>query len=234
MNKKIEIIPAVLPKDFAELDEKISLVKGLVKFVQIDICDGQFTPEATWPYRKDDDNFERIQKEESGLPGWEKLDFEIDLMVNKPDEVVEQWITAGASRIIIHAESGERLSVKREGVKKAIEILAGRLEVGLALNIETPMDIIETYKDKIQFVQCMGIDNIGFQGQDFDAKVIDKIKEIKTKYPELIVSVDGAVSLESAPMLVEAGADRLVVGSAIFNSDNFTEAIREFKAVGRV
>lgn len=224
----IEIIPAILPKDFAELAEKIDLVKDLVKVVQIDICDGQFVNNLTWPYRKHDDNFDKITHEEDGLPGWKKLNFEIDLMVNRPEEVVEDWVQAGASRIVLHAEA-------RGDVGKAIEMLEGRVEVGLALNVETPIAEIDNAKfgvkeGSLQFVQLMGIDQIGFQGQAFDPRVIEKVREIKKIYPDYPISVDGGVSLENAQELIRAGATRLVVGSAIFESDNYIEAIRKFRS----
>jgi ribulose-phosphate 3-epimerase len=219
---KIEIIPAILPKDFAEVEDKASLVLGSVKTVQIDICDGQFVPNATWPYKKHDLTFDKLVKEEDGLPGWEKLNYEIDLMVNKAEEVVDEWVSTGATRVIVHAEMKGDLAM-------AITKLKDRAEIGLALNIETAIDVIEPFKDEIQFVQCMGIDHIGFQGQKFDDEVINKIKEIKARYPQLPISVDGGVSLESAPKLIEAGANRLVVGSAIFDSDNVFDAIANFK-----
>jgi len=219
---KIEIIPAILPKDFAEIDDKVSLVQGSVKTVQIDICDGQFVTNATWPYKKHDDTFDKLLKEEVGLPFWENVNYEFDLMINRAEEVVEQWVIAGASRIVLHIEMKGDLAGAISKIKDSVEI-------GLAINIETPIDIIEQYKDDIKFIQLMGIDNIGFQGQKFDEKVIVKIKELKVKYPDLIVSVDGGVSLESAPLLIEAGANRLIVGSAIFNSDNVFEAVQDFK-----
>lgn len=219
---KIEIIPAILPKDFSEIDEKVSMVQGSVKFVQIDICDGQFVPNATWPYKKHDDNFDKLLKEEIGLPFWENVNYEFDLMVNRAEEVVEEWVRAGASRIILHIEM-------KGDIASAINKIKDSVEIGLAINVDTLIDSIDQYKDDIKFIQCMGIDDIGFQGQKFDENVIQKIKEIKTKYPDLIVSVDGGVSLESAPFLIEAGANRLVVGSAIFNSDNAFEAVHDFK-----
>ncbi|MEK7609503.1 MAG: hypothetical protein AAB470_00065 [Patescibacteria group bacterium] len=226
---KIEIIPAILPKDFSELEEKIGLVQDYVKTVQIDVCDGQFTPQASWPYKKHDDSFEKIQKEENGLPGWKTLNFEIDLMANKPEEKVDGWVRAGATRIILHVES-------RGDVGQAIKILKDRAEIGLALNIDTPISEIGNPKfaideGSIQFIQLMGIDRIGFQGQAFDSKVIEKIKEIKKMYPQFSVSVDGGVSLENAVQLIDAGADRLVVGSAIFESDNYLDTIRKFKMI---
>lgn len=221
---KIEIIPAILPKDFAEVEDKTSLVLGLVKTVQIDVCDGQFVPNATWPYKKHDDTFQKLVKEEDGLPNWEKLNYEIDLMVNRAEEIVDEWVSAGAMRIIIHVEM-------KGDFADAIARLKDRAEIGLALNIETSVDVIEPFKDQIQFVQCMGIDNVGFQGQKFDQEVINKVREIKSKYPNLLISVDGGVSLENAPKLIEAGVNRLVVGSAIFDSDNVFEAIANFKRV---
>jgi ribulose-phosphate 3-epimerase len=143
-------------------------------------------------------------------------------MVNKAEEVVDEWVSTGATRVIVHAEMKGDLAM-------AITKLKDRAEIGLALNIETAIDVIEPFKDEIQFVQCMGIDHIGFQGQKFDDEVINKIKEIKARYPQLPISVDGGVSLESAPKLIEAGANRLVVGSAIFDSDNVFDAIANFK-----
>lgn len=231
MAQKTEIIPAILPRDFTELEEKIGLVKDAVKTVQIDVCDGQFTPQASWPYRKHDDSFEKIIHEDDGLPGWEKLNFEIDLMANKPEERVEEWVTAGATRIILHVES-------KGDVEQAIKMLKDRVEIGLALNIDTPISEIGNPRlgiaeGSVQFIQLMGIDHIGFQGQEFDVKVVDKIKAVKKMCPQFPVSIDGGVSLANARQLIDAGADRLIVGSAIFDSDNFLEAIKEFKAVGR-
>ena len=230
MNNRPEIIPAILPKDFAELQEKIELIRDFAKTVQIDVCDGQFTSVASWPYRKHDDTFEKIKKEEEGLPGWEKLNFEIDLMANKPEEKVEDWVSAGATRIILHVES-------KGDVGKAIVMLKDRVEVGLALNIDTPVEEIQNSKFKIQnldgisAIQLMGIDHIGFQGQKFDAKVIDKIKQIVKMFPGFAISVDGGVSLENAKQLVDAGATRLIVGSAIFEADNYVEAIQRLKGI---
>lgn len=226
---KTAIIPAILPKDWSELEEKISLVKELVKTVQIDICDGQFTPDPSWPYKRRDGSFEKIIKEENGLPGWDVLNFEIDLMVNKPEEKVDDWVAAGASRIILHAES-------KGNVGQAIQMLKDRVEIGLALNIETPISEVGNPrfaigKGSIQFIQLMGIDNIGFQGQAFDIKVFEKIKEVKKMCPDFLVSIDGGVSLENAKQLIEAGADRLVVGSAIFEADNYIEAIADFRKI---
>lgn len=227
MKNKVEIIPAILPHDWHEIMEKIERIKGLATTVQIDICDGHFVPTFTWPYKKKDDNFDHLIHEEEGLPGWEELDFEFDLMVDKPEEAVEGWVAAGATRIILHAEAKGDLA-------KAVQMLQGRVEVGLALNIDTPIEMIQDSRFKIheggvQFIQLMGIDHIGFQGQEFDDKVVGRVKQVRLTHPGLPISIDGGVSLKSAPALIAAGADRLVVGSAIFNEENAVEAFHKFQ-----
>ncbi len=219
-----EIIPAILPQDFAEIEDKIGLIKAATKIVQVDICDGHFVPNFTWPYKKKDNTFEQIIREDEGLPGWEQLDYEFDLMVDNPEKVVDDWVSVGATRIIIHVEA-------KGNVAEAVEKLVGRIDIGLALNIDTPIDALKPFADRIQFVQCMGIDHVGFQGQEFDEKVVKKVRAVKETFPDLLVSVDGGVSLDNAGQLIEAGADRLVIGSAIFAAENPLSAIAEFQAL---
>ncbi len=221
----MEIIPAILPRDFKEIEEKTILIKGLADTVQIDICDGKFTANTTWPYKKRDQNFESIIHEDRGMPLWEELDYEFDLMISNPSvDDVRQWLSAGATRIVLHSESSEDLM-------PVLDVLKGLVEIGLSLQIKTPVEIIEKYKDKISFIQFMGITKIGFQGQAFDPRVLEKIKKAKEKYPELTMQVDGGVSLATAEDLKKAGADRVVAGSSIFESDNLVDTYRKFERI---
>ncbi|MDE2038136.1 MAG: hypothetical protein KGI69_02880 [Patescibacteria group bacterium] len=227
MSRRAQIVPAILPKDFAELSEKAELMRGSAAAIQVDVCDGQFVPNATWPYKKHDDAFERMSHEEEGLPGWEDMDYEFDLMVNRPEEVVDDWVAAGAARLVIHAESKGDLA-------KAIAMLQGRVEVGLALNESTDLSAIEALggaSGALSFVQLMGIDRIGFQGQAFDERVIGRVKQVRLAYPGLPISVDGGASSETIPALIAAGADRLVVGSAIFGTSDPLNAFAKLKAI---
>lgn len=221
MNK---IIPAILPKDWTELEERVESVKNHVSTVQVDICDGRFVKNFSWPYRKHDQNFEEVQREEKGMPFWDEVDYEIDLMVENPEDIISEWIATGASNIIIHVESTKNL-------EKIVEEYSSMVGIGLALNIETPLDIVKPFISKISHIQLMGIDRIGFQGQDFDKAVFEKIKEIRDKYPDLSISVDGGVDLETAPKLLDAGVDILIVGSAIFQSQNIVDTIEQFKSI---
>ena len=222
----MEIIPAILPQDFAEIEEKVNLLKEVSDIVQIDICDGHFVSSFTWPYKKKDNTFEQIIREDEALPAWQTVNYEFDLMVDHPEKVVDDWVSVGAARIIIHVES-------KGDIKEAINKLVGRVEVGLALNIDTRLDVIKDLvgDDAVQFVQLMGIDHIGFQGQEFDEKVIQRIEEVREMYPDMLISIDGGVSLENAAVLLDAGADRLVVGSAIFAAENPLDAIEKFQAI---
>lgn len=232
----MEIIPAILPKDFAELQDKIEQVRGIVPVVQVDICDGHFTPNATWPYRKHDENFEAILREERGLPAWEDVEYEFDLMVKTPEKDIENWVKAGAARVIIHLGT----ITSPEQLDGIIRELTGLVEIGVAVragnSLEHIVEKIGKHIANISFIQCMGIDRIGFQGQGFDTRVVDQVRALRTHfnketYPHLRIGVDGGVNLETAALLKDADADRLVVGSAIFATDNIVEAIHNFENI---
>src|SRR3989338_701866 len=107
----IEIIPAIIPKNFKDLERNLGAVAGLVPLAQIDIMDGKFTPEASWPYlnSQEDPDFVSIKLEEKEFPALEEIDFEVDLMVKNPENIWFDWIIAGAKRIIFHYESTEKL-----------------------------------------------------------------------------------------------------------------------------
>ena len=240
----IEIIPAILPEDIDDLREKLSLVSGIAPLAQVDVCDGKFVPVKTWPYKKGvDETFLRIVGQEEGFPFWDSIDFEADLMVKHPENIIDDWISAGAKRIVIHIESTpDPLSLFRkirQEYGSSSEASYG-VEIGAALNIETPneeiYDILSEVDDggapTIDFVQFMGIENIGYQGEPFDERVLEKIRDLREMYPNTIISVDGGVSLENAAELIEAGANRLVSGSAIFESGDIAEAIETFQNLG--
>ena len=218
----VENIPAIMPKDYAHLDEMMSLYVGVVAMVQLDIMDGKFVPARTWPYPKDA-HFEAIVSEEEGMPRWEDINFEVDLMVSDPELVVSKWVSAGASRIIVHVES----MTDFEKIRASVPV--GLIELGLAINTTTPVETLAPYCDRIDFIQCMGIARIGFQGEVFDERVLENVRKIRKAHPEMPISIDGSVNMDTAKALVDAGATRLVAGSAILEADDFTQAIAEMK-----
>jgi ribulose-phosphate 3-epimerase len=231
----VEIIPAILPKSYEELEEKLDISAGHADVVQIDICDGSYVPSRTWPYLKGADNqsdqiFESLVSQERALPHWEEIDFEFDLMVKNAYEKIPDFISAGASRIIIHKTSMDEEELKaviRDYGKHSDEVGIFDVELGIALLPDDSIDSIKDVISNIHFVQIMGISNIGFQGQNFNMKAVELVKEIKKEYPNLIISVDGGVNLETAKILVNAGADRLIVGSYLFNATDFSGTLKE-------
>ncbi|HEU5114742.1 MAG TPA: hypothetical protein VFT82_03175 [Candidatus Paceibacterota bacterium] len=234
-----EIIPAILPKSYEELADKLDIVAGHTPIVQIDICDGAYVPSRTWPYLKGhDDIFENIISQESALPHWDEIDFEFDLMVKGAYEKIPDFVSAGATRVVVHKASmndDELESVIRDFGKHSEELGPFDVELGIALMpSDDPLAMarsIADIADKIHFVQVMGIDKVGYQGQSHDPRAIGLVKALKTLYTGLPVSVDGAVSMDTAPLFIEAGADRLVVGSALFESPDFLGTIEAFKAL---
>jgi len=228
-----EIIPAVLVQSFAELEESLTRVVGATRAVQIDVVDGAFASSKTWPYG-DEAHFEKICLGDEGLPHWEEFDFQFDLMLAHPEVEVLKFVDAGAASVIIHAKSA--------GAREALELLAQkntevgdefRTQVGLAVlptDIPEALGTLEALSGVYDFVQVMGIDKVGFQGEQFDEKAIALVKEIRQKYPDLIIQVDGSVNASDIDALVRAGANRLVVGSAIFGALDAKKALEALKA----
>lgn len=231
----IEIIPAILPKNYEDMKNKIALVRGVVPIVQIDICDGVFVNSKTWPFTtggNDDRNLQNILQEREGMPFWEDIDFELDLMVADAVENFDIYTKLGPKRIIFHIEAKE-IERDIEEFKNFIEgidvYIRDSIDIGVAINSTTPVEKIFRIVNSVDFVQCMGIEKIGYQAQDFDERVLEQIKALKEKFSDLVISVDGGVTLATAPALVSAGASRLVAGSAIFNTSDIIGTIEEFK-----
>lgn len=236
MNKELilHVTPAILPKNFEELESKLSIVAPLVMWVQIDACDGKFVPNKTWPYVGDpEDRFNKIIKQEEGFPNWEDLSFEIDLMVSNPSFEADKWIAAGASRLVVHVNSIEldQFEILAKNIKqKGIELILG-VEMGLSLNDIHPYIVAVEDVGGLDGIQCMGIDKEGFQHQEFNPEVLKKIEDIHEAYPTVILSVDGGVSLENAHKLREAGVARLICGSSIFDAESPEVMIGELEGV---
>lgn len=231
----IEIIPAIMPESIDEISDKAGLVAPYVDMVQLDIMDGRFVKARTWPYFANDYSFDALVAEEEGMPLWDKIDYEVDLMVEHPEKVIQKWITAGAKRIIVHIESTDKMDeIVREFRQRFAysPIPSERLvEFVLAIGLETPVDALLPYLEDIDGVQFMGIAQIGLQGEPLDERVIDRMREFHNAHPEVIISVDGGVTLDNARLLYNSGARRLVSGSGIYKSSNIPETIELFKNV---
>ena len=210
-------------------------MRGVVNIVQIDICDGSFVPSQSWPYThgniEADPHFNKILNETEGLPFWEDLDFELDLMVSDSVKNFDIYTKLGAKRIVFHLCAVGNLQEFKDFLEGIDIYVRETIEIGVSIDVNENLENLFPLINNIDFVQCMGIDREGFQGEDFDEKVIDNVKALREKFPDLIISIDGGVDFDSAPQLLGVGASRLVIGSAIFNSTDIIGTIEEFRNI---
>lgn len=237
----IEVIPAILEKDFKEIKHKLGVLKGRVKTVQLDIEDGIFVPNHTWPFfakaskgvalleNNLDENFRKIINEEEGMPHWQEFDFEIDLMVSDAVENFDLYSKLGAKRIIFHIEAVGNLENFKDFLEGIDMYIRDSIEIGVAINPSTPLPQIFPLISFIDFVQCMGNDKIGYHGVELEEKVYEKIKILREHYPDLPIAVDIGVDETTAPLLVKAGASKLVAGSAIFSGGDIIGNVKKFQ-----
>ena len=137
-------------------------------------------------------------------------------------------MTIGPSRVIFHAETFADLETELDSV---LRLLPTIVEPAIAINVDTNPESLWGVLDTgmVTAVQCMGIAKIGGQGEVLDERVFANLRALRVRYPKITLSVDGGVTLENATRLIEAGANRLVVGSAIFTAPDIITRITEFK-----
>ena len=217
------IVPAINCADFDCVKEKLRKAAEFFSptngWAQIDIADGKFTNWKTW------NNPEEISNLKSQISN---LNLEIHLMIEEPQNIIDDWIKAGAKRIIVHLETVENFPPEADSFlaeKLKTENLK-HCEIGLAINPDTSAKKLVPYLNQIKFVQILAVDP-GLSGQKFQLQVLDKIKFLKSNYPDAIIEIDGGINLETAKLCKEAGADILVSGSYIWSSSNPKEAFKK-------
>ena len=248
-NSKPQIVPAIIPRDFYELEDKVAMVAGHSKEVHIDMCDGILTRGTSWP--KDGDKiFEMILIGERGLPEWEDVDYEVHLMTAHPENYIFDWVMGGAYRVVVQIESffpGFKNGFDEAGMERLEKMLAklktdhghnpndndGFYQIGISVGIDTPLETIKPLIEKFNFIQLMSIASIGSQGVPFDERAYERVKELRAM-TEKEISVDGGVNETNAMKLHEAGADRLVIGSAIFSNDVPSEKVDSLNSIFEV
>lgn len=204
-NKQIKVVPGILEKDFEEIKRKVDLVEPYVDTIQIDLCDGKLVPNTNF---SDPVPFKELIKDKI---------FELHMMISEPGEIVEDWVSVGFKRIICHIEG---LTEPMEFLNK----LRGRgVAVGLGVDVDTKVSILENYLDFLDYVLVMTV-RAGFSGQTFNFQMLDKVRWLRGKRPNLDVEIDGGVNDITAKSAIQAGANILVSTSYIF-SGNIKENI---------
>lgn len=237
------IVPAVLVATRKELEEKLTQLVGIVDVVQIDAVDGQFATSLSWPYVSDNNEIDELVRRGEDIPRSDQLRVEADLMVEDVVGVAGQWVTAGATRIVLHSKDIANFCTVLKNLSVYLghekDFIPEMLSIGIALMPDDEPSVIEPMIDCIDFVQYMGIAHVGRQGEPFDTRVVERVRTSRVLYPDLPMQVDGGISLANAPMLLDAGVSRLVIGSSIFGKNGDASVhdvgirIREFEELAR-
>lgn len=210
------IAPSILSADFSRLKQELASVEAAgADYIHIDVMDGHFVPNITiGPFI-----VEAIKRST-------KVPLDVHLMIERPEDYIKSFRSAGADIITIHAEATVHLhrlvqSIKEEGAK-----------AGVSINPGTPLKAIEEVLDCIDLVLIMSV-NPGFGGQQFIPHSIEKIKKLRKMLDErglkAILEVDGGVKVSNIKKVSMAGADMFVAGSAVFGSADYKKTIEAMR-----
>lgn len=196
-----KVIPAILTADTADLQEKLQMLKDHTKWVHVDIMDGKFVPNTS------------INLSQLGEAA-QQFNLEIHLMVQEPEKYFEDCAAIHAKRVICHWEANKPNLSGDHPFQK-----------GIALNPETEIPLFETESNSVLLMSV----HPGFQGQEFVPSALEKAKQIREKFPGMLVGMDGALGKENIKQAFEAGINYAVVGSNIVKAENPAQALKNLE-----
>lgn len=232
--KMKDITPAILEKNFNEIKNKLTALRERSRFVHIDFCDGVYVENQTWPFASggyEDSDFQNILDEKEGMPFWEDFEFEFDLLVVNAVENFDHFMKLGPKRIIFHLGAQNNIEEFENFLEGLDLYVRDSVEIGLAFKPSEDLAVVERLSHKVDFLHSMGSDRVGFQGEPFSDKAFENIKFLKEKLPGVVISVDIGINSENAETILDAGADRLTVGSGIWKSADPLGALENFQSL---
>ncbi|MDO4458837.1 MAG: ribulose-phosphate 3-epimerase [Clostridia bacterium] len=208
------IAPSVLAADFANLHNEMKRV-GTADYIHLDVMDGHFVPNISF-------GFPVIK----GIRKSTEVPFDVHLMISHPLQYLDNCKDAGADVVSFHVECDDDAN---EVIDRMIELgLKPAVAVKPGTDIESIFPFIEKYGEKLYMVLVMTVEP-GFGGQKFMPDMMNKVKALKAKYPELLVEVDGGVNEETIDTCREAGVDICVAGTAVFGAEDPADAIAKLR-----
>lgn len=212
------IAPSILSADFSNLAEQIKLLETAgTKLIHCDIMDGQFVPNITFgPLIL------------SAIRKITNIPLDIHLMIKNPDNLIKDFVIAGADYISVHYEEVVHLD-------RTINVIKDfGIKAGVVINPSTPVNLLTDIIHIVDFVLIMSV-NPGFGGQKFIPYCLNKIKEcsiLRDKFKlNFLIEVDGGITIDNLKDVLEAGTDIAVVGNSIFKSENITTALQKFNNI---
>ncbi|KYG89463.1 ribulose-phosphate 3-epimerase [[Bacillus] sp. KCTC 13219] len=215
----IKIAPSILAANFAKLGQEVKEVEAAgAELIHIDVMDGHFVPNIS---------FGSIVLD--AIRPLTSLPLDVHLMIENPDQYIEQFAKAGADYITVHVEACRHLH-------RTIQLIRSYgVKPGVVLNPHTPIESIQHVLEDIDMVLFMTV-NPGFGGQKFISSVVPKIaalsKIIKERGLTIDIEIDGGITAETIVPCAEAGANIFVAGSAIYNQEDRVAALQQIKAAG--
>ncbi len=212
------IAPSILSADFSRLGEEVKAVEQAgADWIHVDVMDGHYVPNITiGPLVVE------AVKRATELP------LDVHLMIENPDQFLEDFAMAGSALITVHVEACVHLHRTIQAIK------AWGIKAGVSLNPATPLSSIEWIMEDVDLVLIMSV-NPGFGGQEFIPQALQKIKDLKpmisSKNPNVLIEVDGGINQKTIRSVAEAGADVFVAGSAIFGSSDYGKTIGKLRSL---
>ena len=216
LGREVKIAPSVLASDFGRLgDEVCRVVEAGADLIHFDVMDGHFVPNLTMGPQL----IESVKR-------YTDCPFDVHLMIANPQDYINNFADAGADFITFHIEI-------EDSVENTVNLIKARqINAGIAIRPKTPISALFPYLADVDLVLPMSVEP-GFGGQKFIMSTLDRIDSLRKKILEsdcdVLIEVDGGINLETAPLVVDRGATVLVAGTAIFNSENPREAIRQLR-----